>query len=77
MIGREVCNNPFILHEIERSLDPSIMKINKEDVLQTYFLYIRNNIKYNQKITDFTKHLAPFLRGRLALSTLELYCVMN
>ena len=65
MIGREVCNNPFILREIERSLDPSIMKINKEDVLQTYFLYIRNNIKYNQKITDFTKHLAPFFKGKI------------
>ena len=64
MIGRAVCNNPFLLNEIEVKLDNAIA-IDKESVLKSYFNYIVNNFNKNIKITDFTKHLSSIFKGEI------------
>ena len=62
MIGRAVCNNPFLLNEID-ILIHNEAKIDKEDILKEYFKYIINNFKNDVKITDFTKHLSCIFKG--------------
>ena len=65
MIGREVCNNPFILNDIERLIYPETKVSNKQDIVKLYLEYIINNINKYEKITDFTKHLACFFKGTI------------
>ncbi len=62
MIGRAVCNNPFILNDIEKLIYKENV-INKEKALSEYFHYIINNFNNNMKITDFTKHLSSIFKG--------------
>ena len=62
MIGRAVCNNPFILNDIEKLIYKENI-IDKEKVLYEYFYYIMNNFNSNMKITDFTKHLSSIFKG--------------
>jgi tRNA-dihydrouridine synthase A len=62
MIGRAVCNNPFLLNEID-ILIHNEARVDKEDILKEYFKYIINNFKNDVKITDFTKHLSCIFKG--------------
>jgi len=62
MIGRAVCNNPFLLNEID-ILIHNEARVDKEDILKEYFKYIINNFKNDVKITDFTKHLSCVFKG--------------
>lgn len=62
MIGRAVCNNPFLLNDID-VLIHNEQKIFKEDILEEYFKYITNNFTNELKITDFTKHLSCIFKG--------------
>lgn len=62
MIGRAVCNNPFLLNDID-VLIHNEQKIFKEDILEEYFEYIINNFTNDLKITDFTKHLSCIFKG--------------
>ena len=62
MIGRAVCNNPFLLNEID-VLIHNEDKIMKEDILEKYFNYIAKNFTKESKITDFTKHLSCIFKG--------------
>ena len=62
MLGRAVCNNPFILNEIDM-MTRNEKKLDKYDILHKYFCYITNNFKKNVKITDFTKHLSYIFKG--------------
>ena len=62
MLGRVVCNNPFILNEIDIIINSEQQK-DKIDILEKYFLYINSNYKKGMKITDFTKHLTCLFKG--------------
>ena len=62
MLGRVVCNNPFILNEIDTIINSEQQK-DKIDILEKYFLYINSNYKKDMKITDFTKHLTCLFKG--------------
>ena len=62
MLGRVVCNNPFILNEIDTIINSEQQK-DKIDILEKYFLYINSNYKKGMKITDFTKHLTCLFKG--------------
>ncbi len=62
MIGRAVCNNPFLLNDID-ILIYNTEALDKEAIMKEYFLYIINNFNKNVKITDFTKHLACMFKG--------------
>ena len=62
MIGRAVCNNPFLLNEID-VLIHNENKLNKETILEEYFNYIAKNLTKDIKITDFTKHLSCIFKG--------------
>ena len=62
MIGRAVCNNPFLLNDID-VLIHNELKVVKEDILKEYFKYIINNFTNKVKITDFTKHLSCIFKG--------------
>ena len=62
MLGRVICNNPFILNEIDTIINSEQQK-DKIDILEKYFLYINSNYKKGMKITDFTKHLTCLFKG--------------
>ena len=62
MLGRAVCNDPFILNEIDVLIHKE-RKLDKNDVLRKYFCYISDNFKNTLKITDFTKHLSSIFKG--------------
>ena len=62
MIGRAVCNNPFLLNDID-VLIHNELKVVKEDILKEYLKYIINNFTNEVKITDFTKHLSCIFKG--------------
>ena len=62
MLGRVICNNPFILNEIDIIINSEQQK-DKIDILEKYFLYINSNYKKGMKITDFTKHLTCLFKG--------------
>ena len=62
MIGRAVCNNPFLLNDID-VLIHNELKVAKEDILKEYLKYIINNFTNEVKITDFTKHLSCIFKG--------------
>jgi len=62
MIGRAVCNNPFLLNEIDVLLENEKF-IDKDIILKEYFEYIIKNFNNNVKITDFTKHLSSIFKG--------------
>ena len=62
MLGRAVCNDPFILNEIDMLMHGE-KKLDKNIVLRKYFSYISDNFKNNVKITDFTKHLSNVFKG--------------
>ncbi len=62
MLGRAVCNNPFILNEIDILINSEQQK-NRNEILEKYFSYINANYCKDMKITDFTKHLACLFKG--------------
>ena len=62
MLGRVVCNNPFILNEIDILINSEQQK-NRNEILEKYFSYINANYCKDMKITDFTKHLACLFKG--------------
>ena len=62
MIGRAVCNNPFLLNEIDVLIHNEKI-LDKENILEEYFQYIIKNFKEEVKTTDFTKHLSCIFKG--------------
>jgi len=62
MLGRAVCNDPFILNEIDMLIHDE-KKLDKNIILRKYFSYISDNFNNNVKITDFTKHLSNVFKG--------------
>jgi len=62
MIGRAVCNNPFLLNDIDILLHNE-KSFKKEVILEKYFNYIEKHFNSDVKITDFTKHLSCIFKG--------------
>jgi len=62
MIGRAVCNNPFLLNDIDILLHNE-KSLKKEVILEKYFNYIEKHFNSDVKITDFTKHLSCIFKG--------------
>ena len=62
MIGRAVCNNPFLLNDIDILLHNE-KSLKKEVILEKYFNYIEKYFSSDVKITDFTKHLSCIFKG--------------
>ena len=62
MIGRAVCNNPFLLNDIDILLHNE-KSLNKEAILEKYFNYVEKHFNSDVKITDFTKHLSCIFKG--------------
>ncbi len=64
MLGREVCENPYVLAELHRAVtDPSWVPPTREEVLEQYARYVDERLAEGYPLRSMTRHVLGLYAG--------------
>ncbi len=63
MIGRAAYDDPWLLHRIERTLDPEVAQIDRREVVERCLPYIENQLRDGVRLISMTRHMLGLFKG--------------
>lgn len=65
MIGRAICNNPYLLATADRQLfDDKSNPLNRDDVINQYMGYIQSQLSQGHSLQQMSKHILGLYQGQ-------------
>ncbi|MFT5132605.1 MAG: tRNA-dihydrouridine synthase A [Gammaproteobacteria bacterium] len=65
MIGRAVCNNPYLLSEIDQAFfNPETPAISRHEILQQYIEYIESQLSKDIYLSHMSRHILGLFQGQ-------------
>lgn len=65
MIGRQACNDPYFLAEIEKNIFNTEHVLTRHEIIERYFVYCAQQVKHNVPLKQMLRHLIHLFCGIL------------
>ncbi len=65
MVGRAICNNPYMLAEAEKKIFGNHIKPSRHEVLQHYMCYMTEEIKKGHSLKHMSRHILGLYQGHV------------
>jgi len=77
MVGRAVCNNPYILAEIELQIFANTIILSRHEVIQYFMGYVEKELKRGICLRQMTRHLLGLFHGQAGARAYRRYLSDN